>query len=339
MSKKLAQAGFTLVAHLKAVSNPEGLDVPGVSKKTLQTIWEQAQLSLDIDAPHPIDHRLDPNPYKSKFGDDWEVQLRKSSAFSSCIVITEYIDHMIQQSAEVMKGTKHENSWYLYHDSLSIMTSAKTKEWMAKKGYLSRWVLPTTDLYHDQPDLSKRYGTNPLGNSPEFMPWDTHLNQDVHTSHDYHCVCTSHLPEGHENKFSGTTPKRMAHSYKRILDPVDGVTPSKNRIVQDINRILGSLDLVYKAKGILINENITGRRYLGKDDDEKRSWGGSRKRKKITHLHQALHHQALAESKHRLAMSIQIMKDNATSNHSGIDDSLNVDRDNNSIEEFASVNL
>ena len=233
--------------------------------------------------------------------------------------MTDYIDHMMRESALIMKGTKHEESWYLYHDSLSIMTAAKTKEWMAKKGYIQKWILPSNDLYHDDLDLKKRYSNNPLGNSPEFMPWDTHLNQDVHASHDFHVGATSHLPESHQHKFSGTTPKRMAHSYERILDPgPSGVVPSSNRINQDVMRVLESLKLVYEAKGVLVNENITGRRFVAKDNDEAKNWGGKRQKKVITHIDVPLHHHAEVESKRRIANSVDMFAKNIADESDGI---------------------
>ena len=217
---------------------------------------------------------------------------------------------MMEQSAAVMRGTKFEDNWYVYHDSLSIMTAAKTKKWMQDKGYLRRWILPTEDLYCDDLELKKRYSNNPLGNSPELMPWDTHLNQDVHSSHDYHAVSTAHLPEDHPNKFSGSTPRRMAKSYKQILDPITGVSPTSPRIIQDVQRIIASLWLVYEAKGILINENIKGRRYVNKNDNDEKKWGGRRSKKEITHTHIQLHPLAQAESKNRLTDSI--MKQDGT---------------------------
>ena len=154
--------------------------------------------------------------------------------------------------------------------------------------------------------MKRRYSNGPLGNSLEFMPWDTHLNQDVHASHDYHVSATSHLPEDNPNKFSGTTSKRMACSYKRILDTgEDGVAPTSERIIQDVARVLKSLELVYNAKGVLVNENINGRRYEVKDNDHRGNWGGKRKKKTITHSVVPLHHQAEVESKNRLKSSIE----------------------------------
>lgn len=329
MKKKLEDNGFKVLGDFKTIGDPDSLNLVGITKKAFKKAWEQAKDCSPQLIPSPIDHRKADNPYQSKFGDQWEKHLRQSNAFSTCIVVTEYIEFMMEQSAAVMKGTKHEDDWYVYHDSLSIMTAEKTKKWMREKGYLQRWILPTDDLYCDDPELKKRYSNNPLGNSPELMPWDTHLNQDVHSSHDFHVVSTSHLPEDHPNKFSGSTPKRMAQSYKRILDPTVGVSPSPPRIIQDVQRIIASLKLIFDAKGVLINENVKGRRFVNKDENEPKKWGGKRVKKKITHRDIRLHPLAEAESKNRLTESIKKL-DGATATiethddpsvHRNIDDS------------------
>jgi hypothetical protein len=70
MTKKLNNAGFQVVADLKSVTNPDTVTIEGTSSESLRKIWEQTQQSLDDDAPNPVDHRLAPNPYKSKFGDE-----------------------------------------------------------------------------------------------------------------------------------------------------------------------------------------------------------------------------------------------------------------------------
>ena len=66
-----------------------------------------------------------------------------------------------------MEGTQYENNWYFYHDALSLMTSARTKERMKQKGYYEGWVLPKMKLYtQDSNELQKKYGDNPIRNSP-----------------------------------------------------------------------------------------------------------------------------------------------------------------------------
>jgi hypothetical protein len=47
--------------------------------------------------------------------------------------------------------------------------------------YLKKWILPVNNLHQDDATLSK-YCHWPVLNSPENMPWDSSLNQDVHAA-------------------------------------------------------------------------------------------------------------------------------------------------------------
>ena len=164
---------------------------------------------------------------------------------------------MMKESERVMKGTIHEKTWMVYHDALSIMTSRSTKEWMKGKGYLDRWILPSMDLYNNLPHDARRfYEGKPVGNSPEFMPLDTHLNQDLHSSHDFHATLSQDLPDDDPKKFDGSTPKRLSESYHKLFHPQTGVAPSSSRIKQDVSRVLQSLESVLAADGCIIDENI-----------------------------------------------------------------------------------
>ena len=40
---------------------------------------------------------------------------------SSYVVITDMVEHIIKESANLMQGTKHKNDWVFYHDALSLM--------------------------------------------------------------------------------------------------------------------------------------------------------------------------------------------------------------------------
>ena len=51
------------------------------------------------------------------------------------------------------------------------------------------------------------YAGRPPGNSPEFMPLDTTLNQDVHEAVNTQVAATYYLLKEHPLKFSLATPK------------------------------------------------------------------------------------------------------------------------------------
>jgi hypothetical protein len=63
----------------------------------------------------------------------------------------------------------HEDDCFFNHETLSLMTAAQTIEWMSKKDYLKRWLLPVNMLSEDNSDL-KNFLRRPIGNSPEMMP-------------------------------------------------------------------------------------------------------------------------------------------------------------------------
>ena len=279
--KKLEKVGIKIVRDLQNVPDPNTFSLPqGLSKKTFEVIWQKAQEASTEDLPPPIDHRKALNPYESKFGEGWLSYLKKSPTFSSSIVITDYMEHIMSESQKIMHNTKYQDDWVVYHDALTLMTAKENKDWLLAKGYLKRWILPSNDLYVNSPDLYKKYGGNPIGNSPEFMPWDAHLNNDIHSSMDYHCLLSKGLDDDDTRKFDFSTPKKMLHGYKRLMMPDGtGVTPKSSRIVEDATRVLKALEHVREAKGIMIEEKKlrTGRR---RDVSNKKheNWGGSREK-------------------------------------------------------------
>ena len=284
----LEQVGIKTVGDLKQIESPtdiEKLLLPKkISLQRLTKFWTEARQAEDKDAPIDIDHRLSPNPYKSKFGDEcWEENLQKSATFCHSAYICNYVEHIMVESERVMKGTIHEKTWMVYHDALAIMTAKSTKEWMAQKEYLKRWILPSDDLYDNLPtNVRKSYQGKPVGNSPEFMPLDCHLNQDIHACHHYHAQITQHIPDENPLKFTSSTPKRLADSYIRLTHPDTGIVPSSDRILEDIQRVLLSLERVREARGCIIDETgRSGRRFEANDDDEgglncHDNWGGKR---------------------------------------------------------------
>ena len=49
-----------------------------------------------------------------------------------------------------------------------------------------------------------------------------------------------------------TTPKETARSYKRIFDPTTGVAPKSERILQDVNKVVHALQVIYEAEGVYV---------------------------------------------------------------------------------------
>ena len=80
-----------------------------------------------------MDHCLSDNLYLSKFGDEWEKELRKCNVLRSYVPVCDLIMHMAKVTTEAMKGTKYEGCGLFYHDALSQLTEKDTSEWMKKK--------------------------------------------------------------------------------------------------------------------------------------------------------------------------------------------------------------
>ena len=67
---------------------------------------------------------------------------------------------------------------------------------MHENRYLKQLILPSDDLFDNlRNEIKKSCQGKPVINHPEFIPLDTHLNQDIHESHNLHAIVTSHTPE------------------------------------------------------------------------------------------------------------------------------------------------
>ena len=111
--------------------------------------------------------------------------MRKSSAFSGIACITEMVKHMVLETQACFKDTEHRDTYHFYHDALKQLTVDETVEWMKKTKIpgenrtmiYDRWVKPEMGL---NDAFGKRWWACPVGDSPELMPLDNSLNQDIH---------------------------------------------------------------------------------------------------------------------------------------------------------------
>mgnify|MGYP007048498132 CR=1 FL=1 len=158
---------------------------------------------------------------------------------------------MVNESQELMNGTRFENDWVFYHDALSQLTSNDTREWMNNtvingKTISERWLIPKFKLSENTP-----YDRRPVGNSPEFMPLDNSLNNDIQSSHLHHCIATAHLPSTDVRKYSLSTPKIISRGITRIWNNPAG-PPSSSRIVHDVLQAIDAIEVVYRADGAIV---------------------------------------------------------------------------------------
>ena len=232
------------------------------------------------------DYRKAANPYLARYGDDWEAKIRQDIRTAGKVCITELILHMRDATAAAYAGTEFARTYLIYHDALTQLTYKKTRAWMEKEGIMKHWLLPVGEC-----NAGTVYYGRPVGNSPELMPWDCSLNQDVHTCVEFYSSVCRWYGKDHPlypSRFSKASYSIMRDSYLRVLDPETGVCPSSDRIVQDITRCWGEhLDLICAYKGGAvpgIGNRVGKRRLSGK----KVNRGGKRKKgawKMLEHLH------------------------------------------------------
>ena len=104
--------------------------------------------------------------------------MKMSSAMLRIVNIHDLIEHLIRIGDQHCRDTPFRTNWVFYHDALALMTAKEMIAWMVEKNYYKRWILPVNNLGGNDGSL-KVYRDRPVGDSPEFMPWDTHLNNDL----------------------------------------------------------------------------------------------------------------------------------------------------------------
>ena len=218
--EKLMEIDISKVKHLTLISafddeniRSKVLCIQGIGKEGLSKLEElAASAKPGAYESVRVDHRRMPHPYKSRFPETWSEELEKDiRKWFSMVCITELIRHILKASAEVMKGTTHESDWYFYHNALQQLADPRTRQWMIDQGVMKRWLVPI-----DPCNEGTVYQGCPIGNTPEVMPWDESLNQDVHLCVDNHSnffKCVTKENPLYLKRFSKATPAIMLKSY------------------------------------------------------------------------------------------------------------------------------
>ena len=105
--------------------------------------------------------------------------------------ITDLIRFMMREAENLMKGSIHEDNFFIIHDALLLMTAKETIEWMKEKNYYHRWLLPMNGLQDRTP-----YTGRHVGNSPECMPLDNSLNRYILHCLRFYCVFSRFVLDG-----------------------------------------------------------------------------------------------------------------------------------------------
>ena len=220
----------------------------GISLATLNK-WRSTTALPGTSPGETIDYRTFPNPYLEKYGaDNWERKVSESIFMKKYMSIRTLVKEIHDSSKAAFVNTVHADDWYFYHDALSQMTAKSTVEWMKTEGYYKRWLIPQKGC-----NAGTVYANRPVGNSPEFMPLDNSLNQDIQVSLSLHCAITAHLPDADSRKFSMRTPKTIVEGIDKIWG-AEGDIPNSKRIMHDCDKALNAFGVVYRAGGYMVPE-------------------------------------------------------------------------------------
>ena len=99
----------------------------------------------------------------------------------------------MNEAEKLIKGSVHEDDFYIVHDDLVLMTEKEIINRMKQNGYLPIWLLPLNGLQDGTP-----YSVRPVGNNPELMPLDNSLNHDTWHSLRMHSVLSCYILYGEE---------------------------------------------------------------------------------------------------------------------------------------------
>jgi hypothetical protein len=224
LEKRLQSFGLVMVKQIKEMTNKQILIMSTASsnrigQKRLATFRSSAGAAIPGPPPAKVDFQKFNNPYLAKYRDallqcepKWKHQIKKCHQMSQYACVTQLVQHIVMESSKLFIGTEFEDTWVFYHNALSLMTGNNMVEWMGQQDYLQRWILPVNKLHQHDPALSK-YWHRPVGNSPDNMPWDSSLNQDVHTAVQQHILFTLKLAVDDNRKFDLSTPKRGSSAY------------------------------------------------------------------------------------------------------------------------------
>ena len=107
------------------------------------------------------------------------------------------------------------------------------------------------DLFVSNPVL-KRYRRCPPGNIPKLCNIDSYLCEDLHNAVDCNVRYTHSFHKLDPKKLSTATPRKGKPAYLWILDPIDGISSSREGIISDTYDVLISIMYIVEAEGFII---------------------------------------------------------------------------------------
>ncbi len=351
-SNKLKEFGVETVADLL------GLDKLSIKalKQQLPSVKKYIETCGNVvvpeNAPDPGSYIDAKNPYAARYGEkkdewgeeEWRKQIKKSSSFAGVVSIKDMVKHIVIESQKLYKGTCFERSYHFYHDALSQLTHSSCVQWMKDtllpgedRVIYDCWIKPELGL-NDQ--YGSRWWQRPIGNSPELMPLDNSLNQDIHVAVRrntmWSLVLRKFVSHGDNRLFSMATPRLIAAAYTRAVNPITGISPSPKRIVQDVNKAVNAILVIFNAKGVYVEGLASGRTGGHRHTSQltmDNNWGGKRMRHEYNPtLNDELMHEDIRCIMDEQCDTIMTLS-SLFSPLSNIDDDISNDKDNGNYQE------
>ena len=203
--------------------------------------------------------------YKGRWPDTWEVELRAAVKTDGFVCVTELMDHVIDESERVYKGTVAEGKFFIFHDCLLQWWTPEAQKHMTARGYEHRQmrILPPTCA-----KVHKRYQLKLVGDSPELCRGlDSHGFADLDAAVTLNCSLATYYPIGHAMRAKWNLGNVDA-LWTCMAETWMKCAPTSGRFVEDIMKIVPVLDKIIEAKGGVVPDEFyrTGRRYRRVDD-------------------------------------------------------------------------
>ena len=159
--------------------------------------------------------------------------------------ITVVMAHVIKEGNRLFRDTPFKDTWKVYHDALPQWWEKGAQAFMEEQGFKDRqWRCNGfTNLL-----VAKYYRNKLMGDSPELMPLDSSLFNDLIEGVALHVVGSTTLEKG--KRYSMGLPNDAWRTMCEVWEKA----PSSARVIQDVDRFLVALRKIIAAEGCYVEE-------------------------------------------------------------------------------------
>ena len=183
--------------------------------------------------------------YKDRYGDRWEVEVRKEVNKVLCSV-NDIIDHVITESTKIYAGTDRADTFFIFHDGLTVWWTIESQDYIESLGFRHRQLCCMGDT-----NKGNRYENKVVGDSPEICRGlDAYGFADFRRFIERMRALTSSYEMSNPKRFSFGTPTQVWDSMVRCWT----MEPKSDRIIQDIEDFGNVLELIIYHKGSVVPE-------------------------------------------------------------------------------------